>query len=367
MPFVFDIFTQNNPDGTLLTEFAGIVEGIPHAPSQIADLGLFGTPISLLTTTATFDRTSWGIDLISDTARNSDPVYVDANPRDMVDFRAGHITKSARITEDDIRNIRQLGAAGQLEGAKTALANKLRKPVTDNRVTREYKRLGAIRGKVVDGNGVTVLVNLFDKFGLDERAPLFFDVNGDRKDGDFNDFCAEVSDTIADALGGLSFTRIHCWVDNLTMRKVKNLPEVRESLRIVQDGAQTRSGSGYGTKLEYGDITFEVYRGRVDGKPFVKPGEMIFFPVGAANFYEAYAPANMTGEEYQIGQPEFYIPFEDPRGKFEEVEVQSNPLILNLRPLSTVIAFIGTATDVNADEVLDADDTNMNGVPDDDE
>lgn len=367
MSFVFDLFTQAEPDGSLATTFAGIVESIPHAPSRISEMGLFGTPVSLLTTTATFDVTSWGIDLISDTNRNSGLSYVAADPRSMVDFRAGHITKSAKITEEDIRNIRQLGTAGQLEGAKTALANKLKKPIADNRATREWKRLGAIRGKVLDANGTTVLVNLFDKFGLTERAPMYFDVNGDRNDGDFNDFCAEILDLIADSLGGLSFERGHVFVDSQTMRVIKNLPEVRESLRIHQDGAQTRSGSGYGTVLEYGDLTFEVYRGRVGDKPFVKPGEMVAFPVGASNFYEAYAPADQIGEEYQIGQPEFYIPFEDPRGKFEEVEVQSNPLILNLRPLSTVIAYVGTATDVNADEVLDADDTNMNGVPDDDE
>lgn len=334
--FIFDIFTQAEPDGTLGATLAGVIEDIPHAPSRIRDLGIFRTG-SLLGTVAAYDVTAWGVDLVQTSNRSDDTTYVESDDRNMVDFRAVHLSKSAKITEEDFRDIRALGKA-QFEAAKGLLARKARKPVLDVRTTIEWHMLGAIRGLILNANG-DVITDMFAKLGQTNRGTRYLDI-ANLADGEFNTICGEIVDTVADSLGGLSFSSVHAFVNNATMRSIANLPECREAFRF-QQSSQLRENKGYGTVFEYGGITFETYRGKVGGVDFVSEGEIIAFPLGADNFVQDFAPANRIGEEYQIGQPEFVIPFEDPRGKFEEVEIQANPLTLNLRPHATVICNIG--------------------------
>lgn len=353
--FIFDIFTQAEPDGSLGATLAGVVEGIPHRPSRVTEMGLY-TMDSLLGTVAAFDVTETAIELVQSTERGSAKSFVEADPRNMVHFAATHLSKSAKITEADVRDVRALGSA-QFEAAKSALLRKLRKPVNNVRATLEFHRLGGIRNMILDADGNPIPGgNMYAKFGVNggvAPAPKYLDLDNMPATGfPFRDFCGEIVDEMADALGGLGFEHAHCFVTNGDMRKIAALPECERAFERQQDGAKLREGYGYSTVFEYGGVVFETYRGKVGGVDFVSPGEMVFFPVGADNFWQGFAPATriidpITGEAFEggrIGQPEFVLPSQDTtNGEWEAVEIQSNPMTVNLRPLSTIIANTGAA------------------------
>ncbi len=353
--FVFDILTQESPDGTLGSSLAGIIEGVPYSPSRVAEMGLFQTD-SLPSTTVTLETDGLGIDLVANTARSSEKTFVDGTSPKLVHFDAAHLSKSAKITETEIRNIR---AAGQLkfQTAKNALLRKVRKPLLDVRATKEFHRLGAIRNIILDSDGVTPIDNMYTRLGLTDPGITYLDFEAMAAMDGFplRDKLGVIVDSIADNLGGIGFDSIYCFVTNDTMRKIAALPECEVAFQRQQDGAALRQNYGYGTVFNYGGVTFEVYRGKVGTVSFVGADELVFFPLGANNFWQMFAPSTrivdpFTGEpigEGELGQPEFYLPSADTtNGEWAAVEIQSNPITFNTRPLSTVVA--STLADPNA-------------------
>jgi len=346
MSFIFDIFTQGSPDGTLGSTLAGIVENIPHTPSRIQELSLF-TPDFLMGTGVDFDVEDMVLALVDPVARSASASQVAADPRAMVHFKASSFKRSARITEAEIRDLRKLGSA-QFEAAKSAMARKLRKPVLEARAFREFQQLGAIKGIITDSAG-NPISDIYTKMGKTKPEDTYLDLDNLVGDGDFNTLCSQIVDKIADELGEGNFDHVHCWLTSAQMQKIANLAECRETYRYQQGQAFLQARKGYGTVFTYGGVTFETYRGKFGGVDFLAADELVFFPVGAGNFYAGYAPSTrivdpITGaeaEEGLLGSVEFYLPFIDPRGEFEEVEVQTHPVYVNLKPLSTIIARAG--------------------------
>lgn len=342
MSFIFDLFTQANPDGNLGSELQGLVESIPHTPSRITQLGLFRAEF-LNGTGIDFDVSQMTLELIDPVARGATSTFVDADPSNLVHFNTYTFKRSARVTEVEIRDIRRMGTA-QFESAKNAFKRKLRKPLLEVRTGREWQQLGAIRGLIVNTAG-TVTTNIFTKLGQTAPAAMYFDLTATHADGAFNAFCSRVADRVADELAGSTgYTGIHCFVTSEDMIRIGNLPEVRETFRYQQGQSFLQAGKGYGTTFVYGGITFEVYRGTVGAVDFLAETQAVAFPLGADNFLAAYAPSTKivdptSGAELEggvLGQVEFAFPFIDPRGEYEEIEIQSHPLFLNLRPRSTV-------------------------------
>ncbi len=355
--FIIDLFTQGSPDGTYGTTLQGVVESIPHTPNRITRMGLH-TPDFLNGTGVDFDVTDMTLSLIDPVARdiaNNDPsLFVSSDPSNLVHFKTYSFKRSARVTETEIRDIRKMGEAA-FETAKNVLARKLRKPVLEVRAAREWQMLGSIRGQIVNTAG-TVTTDMFAKLGKTKPDTKYWNLDGLAGDGDFNTLCTEAVDEIQDELGADSFDHVHALVTSAGMTKIANLPECREAFRFQQGQSFLQAKKGYGTTFEYGGITFETYRGKVGGVDFLDSDEtegeeIVIFPVGASNFYAGYAPATrivdpFTGAETEegiIGQPEFYLPFVDPYGEYEEVQLQSHPLYLNLKPRTTIIARTGVA------------------------
>tara|TARA_R110002074_G_scaffold125024_1_gene261875 strand:- start:24473 stop:25522 length:1050 start_codon:yes stop_codon:yes gene_type:complete len=340
---IFDLFTQEDPDGDLVSSLEGVVENIPHKPNRIRQLGLFRYE-PLTGTRVDFDVVMNGTGLAPITARDAATTFVDDANRNLVDFRAVKISKSAKIAEEDIRDVRAILQATNdpriaYETASAALARRVRIASGFVRNSFELMELSAIRNKLIDHTGAPLgSGDMYVKMGAVDPGTVYLDIDN-LSDGEFNTAISEIVDRIADALGDLAYTSVHCFVNSKTMARIANMPENRESFKRQQESAFLREKKGYGTTFETAGVTFETYRGKIGGVDFVGEGEMIFFPVGADNFYCGLAPATRLRSD--VGQVEFALPYEDPRGEFSEVEVQSNPVIANLRPLSTVIANIG--------------------------
>ena len=345
---IFDLFTQEDPNGDLVSSLEGVVEHIPHKPSRVRDLGLFRYE-PLTGTRVDFDVIMNGTGLAPITDRDTATTFVNDVTRKLVDFRAVKISKSAKVTEEDIRDVRailQSTSSPQIayETASAALARRVRVAAGYVRNSFEWMELGAIKNMVLDHTGALLANgNMYAKMEVTDPGVTYLDVDT-MTDGEFNTAISAIVDRIADALGDMSFTEVRCFVNSKTMAKIANLTENRESFRRQQDSAFLREKKGYGTTFETSGVTFETYRGKIAGVDFVGDDELVFFPLGADNFYCGLAPATRLRSD--IGQVEFALPYEDPRGEFAEVEVQSNPVVVNLRPLSTVIAKLGVDPEV---------------------
>jgi len=121
-----------------------------------------------------------------------------------------------------------------------------------------------------------------------------------------------------------------------------NAPEVREVFRRQAD-VPLAAGMAF-RSFEYGGVSFEEYRGAAGATAFVADDEVRFFPMGTRGvFHQLYAPADRVTLNNTLGLIEYAIPFADPKDRFREIELQSNPITVCLRPDALIGGFAGAA------------------------
>lgn len=198
--------------------------------------------------------------------------------------------------------------------------------------TLEYQRMGALRGKILNGNGST-LYDLFVEFGVTEEAPINFDLNNvSPAMGALRQVATDVGRLMAQKMQGLPFTGIHAFVGDEFYDKLVNSPEVRETYLAQQDGAEMRRAHFYDT-FAFGQIVFENYRGQIGDSRWIADDEARFFPVGTPGFWRTvYAPADYVETVNTPGLPRYSKQWPMHNGKGVHMEVQMNPLNFPLRP-----------------------------------
>jgi hypothetical protein len=83
----------------------------------------------------------------------------------------------------------------------------------------------------------------------------------------------------------------------------------------------------------YGGITWENYRGSVNGTPFIATGDCQFFPVGVPGlFIERFGPADYNETVNTVGLPRYAKSMADNNDKGVSLEAQTNVICLNTRP-----------------------------------
>ncbi len=328
---VIDFLTEDTPTGTLAADLIGLIEKIPHAPSRIGDMGLFEVD-GLMTTTAKFDKTEYGLELVQTSARGTEATKQASLPRDMVHFEAVRVAKEVKVMADEALNLRRLGTEGDVESVETYLTQKARPTVGSVRATLEFHRVGALKGLVLDANGA-VIENLYTKMGVTAPAKIYFDFdNASPAPGAIRKICSNIVRKIAAELGGLPFTGVHAFVGAEFMDKIANHPETRETFLNQAQAAELRGGTAF-TTFTYGGIVFEEYRGLIGATAFVEDVEAAFFPVGVSGlFKQMFAPADRLDYAGTLGLAEYALPSIDPKGRFREIEIQANPITVCTRP-----------------------------------
>lgn len=325
---ILDFLTQNDPDGSLVATLAGVIDEVPHQPNLTAQLGLY-TAEGIFGTTAKFDRHQSTLTLVQTSERGTDAPTANGTSRNMVHFETSRVALERKFMADEVLNMRKLGDTSP-ETLQNYMAQELA-PVTGSvRATLENHRVGGLRGFVMDADD-TIITDIWTKMGIAEPATIYFDIDNNTN---IRQTCANIVRAIADALGGLPFDHVHALVGSEFFDKLVNAPEVRETYLNQQEASELREGTAYtGQSFKYGGIVFQEYRGRIGGTDFVEADEARFFPVGAGIFRQFFAPADRDGfPGAGLGMVEYALPHVDPKGRFREVEIQSNPATVCTRP-----------------------------------
>lgn len=342
MPNVIDFLTQETPDGSLSMYLGGVITNIPHIPSRIGELGLFESAGLMGTNTLAFDQDGYNLTLVPHSDRGTD-VTLSTGPDagDTVYFKADRLEREIRIMSDDVLNLRALGTAGDIQGAEAWVQRRLTPRVQEIRATREWRRLGALRGLVLNHDATATRIDLYTKLGVSAPAPVYFDLGATSPEpGAIRKACAGVVRRIATALGGLPFSGIHAFVGSEGMDLLQNHPETREVF-LRQAQTPLANGTAY-TTFTYAGITFEEYRGQVGPIQFVADDEFCFFPLGVPGmFQEWFAPGDRDFLAGTVGLPEYAFAYVDPKGRFREIAVQSNPVTVCTRPGALIGGFAG--------------------------
>lgn len=293
----------------------------PYVPGRIGALGLFSEEgISTLVAQIEYDGQTIG--LVAAKPRGSYGTPVTLAGRRLLPINTVHLPQRSAMMADEIQSIRAFGSQSDLEVAEARVRKYLAKHRMQLDMTHENHRLGAIKGKVLDADGTTVLLDVYQTFGITQKE---FNMELGTAGTIVRIKCSEVVDMIADALGGTPMLGVRALCGKNFWSSLIDHKSVRETYLNTQQAAELRGKAP--DSFEHGGIIFERYRGRIAGQPHVHDDEAHAFPENVPDmFLTRFAPADYMETVNTDGLP-YYSRVEPlPMGKGLEIESQSNPL-----------------------------------------
>ena len=330
MPTILDVFDGS---GYQAAELTAAINKLPFVPSRLGSSGLFQHK-GVSTTVVMVERKKGKIALIPTKTRGSGgTTKKSAEKRDLRPFSIPHVPYSDDLLADSLQNVRAFGSSDKLEAINVLTNEKLEGLRRDHEITHEYHRIGAIQGRVLDADGSTEIFDFFTEFNITEVA-VDFELDDELTKVKLK--CEEVWAKIQEQLGAVPFTGVTAQVGSGFWKSLITHPAVEKAFERYQESSHLRTlhrDEQKVQRLEFCDITFECYRGKVGSVPFIPNTVARFYPTGVPElFIHHSAPADYIETVNTIGQPVYA---KQERMKFDkgiEFESQSNPAIICTRP-----------------------------------
>jgi hypothetical protein len=334
-----DPFIANGYDLTTLTNAINV---IPNAYSMLTDMGMF--PVrGVATRTVVIEKQDHTLNILPTAAWGS-PGYANTMARRNIrSFVIPHMPVNDAVDPTDVQGIRSFGTENFAATLENLVADKLMTIRRKMDLTHEWRRVGALKGQILDGDGTTVIYNLFDEFGMTQEVRS---LALGTPTTNVRSLCVDVSrfiethllgETMSSVLVLCSPTFFDAFVDHANViRTYQNWTAAAERL-----GGDLRSG------FTFGGLTFREYRGVVSTPvatgtassadstvlPLIEANTAYAFPLGTTQCFVGYAaPADFNETVNTMGL-EYYAkvrPRDFERGY--EMHAQSNVLHLTLRP-----------------------------------
>jgi hypothetical protein len=335
MGLTLDVF---NSDAFSTLSLTATVNKLPHQPMRIGQLGLFDEK-GERTTSVEIEEQDGRLTLIQSSQRGGPaPDPLAGKKRKMRNFRMFHFARDSKVFADEVQNIRAFGTESDLQTVQGLVGERLAELRPMHEVTLEYHRVNAIRGLLLDADGSTLL-NLFTEFGVSQQTQDFNFTSGTL---DVRNVCVAAMRKSEDELGGqiVSGYRGLCsaeWFDALVAHA-----NVKEAFKY-QEGQVLRDDLRRG--FRFGGIDWEEYRGSVAKPDSVGGGNAAFIEANVAYlvpqtsiFITRFAPADYEETVNTLGLPLYAKQAPDPSGfnKYRQIETQSNPICLCLRPRAVI-------------------------------
>lgn len=334
----FDIFENSAFSLSSLTE--SLVHA-DHKPTLLGDLKVFQQK-SIATTTIQVEEKDGALSLIEFSQRGAPIGDKGDAKRKMRNFNTYRIAKGATITASEIQNVRAFGTESELLTAQKLIADTNQGLVDDVDLTKEFHRLAAVQGKLLDSDG-SVVEDYYTAFGVTANADITIDAGGTLSAMKIK-FNTMIRDMMKQSKGA--------WVDGRTGVVALCGDEFFDSFVSSSAVASTYLNQLAANELR-GDfampydmvkifgITFINYRGTDDGTTVsIATDEAAVFPVGGNGIFMEY---NSCGESLEVantmGKPMYAHLVRDVQRNFwirPEVMAYGNTLCLRPKMLNTL-------------------------------
>ena len=325
-----DVF---NSDAFSMTSLTGTVDKIDFVPGYLGELGVF-EPEPVRTREVYVDVRDGQVTLIPDSPLGSPPESLERDERSAVPLRLTRLAKEFTMYAYEIEGIRGFGTEDGFVNLQAEYLRRMARLRDDLELTKEYHRLGAVQGILLDADGTTVIRNYFTDFGISQPAGITFAFSTDSTD--VKAVCHSVVRAMTRAARGAfnPRTRIHAICGDEFYDNLISHPNV-EKFYIQWSAAEGLRNTGPFESFRFGGITFHNYRGTDDNSTVaVSPRKARFFPTGARDvFKEAMGPAEFGPYMNTLGRDVYALNVVDQqRQAWAKGEVYSYPLFLCQRP-----------------------------------
>ena len=291
------------------------------------------------TTTVALEIKQGKITLVSDQPRGAEPEYLAGRggKHNTKLISCTHLPQTDVVTPEDLQDKRAFGTT-TLTGPVTVINDKLSVLKRNVEMTREFHRLGAIKGIVYDADGETVLHNIFKTFGVQQKKEIVsFPATAPENSNPIMNAILSAKRKAESAMGGNPINRFEAVIGSSFYDMLTGHALVRKSFEDWLARKQDFGDNDYRkTGFTYAGITFYEASEVVGGRKLVDDDKGHVYPVGPGIYKTYNAPADWMETVNTIGLP-FYARM-DPRqrGRGFDIEVQANPLTLCLFPEALV-------------------------------
>ncbi|MCW5319634.1 major capsid protein [Verminephrobacter aporrectodeae subsp. tuberculatae] len=318
-------------DAFSVSTLTATINDKPEVPGRIGGLRLFDEE-GVSSTTVQIEKDGDTLALVPAGQRGQPATPVHGSKRQMIPFNTIHLAQRASINADEVQGIRAFGTETELTAVESLVTKRLLKMRRQLDATHEFHRIGAIKGLVLDADGSTVLLNLFDRFGIAQQT-FRFDL--DTATTELRLKCGDVLDLIEDALSGQTFSGVRVLCGKDFWRKLVVHKSIKETYLNTQMAGALRGDPR--EAFEFGGCVFERYRGKVGSIAFIGDAEAYAVPEGVPElFITRYAPADYMETVNTNGLPYYAKQERMPFDKGVLLESQSNSINLCTRPRAII-------------------------------
>lgn len=321
---------MNLPDLFSVANLTAAVNKLPAIPGKVGAMGLFDEK-GVTSTSVIIDEREGRLVLVPNTSRNDDPAPLEGRKRKRRTFETLHLPVSSSILPSQLQGIAAFGQENATTPVVTVVNDHLQELKNSIEATREFQRVGALRGQLLDADG-SLLFDLFDEFDVKQKKVTVLLSNPDTN---VRKACLDAKRHAESKLGGVMVTgfRAFCgpdWFDAFT-----DHAKVKEAFAHYQ-AAQDRLGGDMRSGFTFGGIEYIEYDVTVSGQRFIPADIAQVFPVARGVFRLFNAPANYNETVNTLGLA-FYSKAEPRKmGKGWDLEAQANPLAMCLFPEALV-------------------------------
>ncbi|MDX3929218.1 MAG: major capsid protein [Shinella sp.] len=316
-----------------MTSLTAAVNKVDFVPDLLGSLNIF-EPVPVYTRSIAVERKEEGLSLIPTSPLGAAPRETDRDGRDIRDFRTTRLADSFTMYAYEVEAIRAFGTESEFESLQVEYASRMAKVRGNMDLTHEFHRLGALQGKLLDADGVTVIYDYFDEFNIAEPAAISFEL--DVAGTDVRGVCQQVIRSMARSAKGAftPATQVHAIAGDQFYDDLIKHPTVVATYQNWAAAEALREKTAFET-FYFGGITWHNYRGTDDNSTVAVPVDQAkFFPVGAKDvFKKAMAPAEFGPFVNTRGQDTYALNIVDKdRQAWAKGELYSYPLYLVTLP-----------------------------------
>lgn len=328
------------------TDLTEQVNRIPNSFGLIQAMGLFDTE-GVISTVVEI-RIENGILRVLPAKERGGPGVVGGRETGTTIFmEVPHFPDLDLITPQDIQNMMIVASRSKRPNTvDDELAKRLMNIRRNHDITREYLRMGALKGLIKDGNGVTIY-DLFDVFGIVKKT---IDFTLGTAGTDVIAKCDELFQHIADNLKGETMSGVEVLVDSTFFNKLIQHAKVEKYWTTNQMGIQAIAqaerqnlGGQWGRVFDFQNIRWREYygaapvrngaTGAMSSEKFIAANYGHAYPTGTQDTFKTwFAPANDLRFVNTVGEEIYISPEELKHGAGIELKSESNPLSICKRP-----------------------------------
>lgn len=297
-------FSATGYDVISMTQAINKIPNEARYIGKLERLGLF-RPRPIITTNFAVEEYNGVLNLLTSQPRGGPVPKNVIGKRKMRNFNVPHYPLEDVILASEIQGVRAFGSETATETEASVMARKLGEMRRKHDLTREWLRMCALKGIIVDGDGTT-LYNLFTEFGLSQSA---VDMELDDATVDVNSKVRDVVRDIMDALKGDTMNGVYCLASRTFYDHFVGHAKVQEAFKYYQTAQNL--AADFTKPFTFAGITieeFDVITADAAGteRRFCADGYAYAFPMGTnETFVEVIAPADFLETVNTPGLP-FY-------------------------------------------------------------